>query len=84
MTKKDAIAKVRAGVTAGDLREILNKQTESRLGASRAKMSTINPALTRCDVWDILFASLADYRVDEIVDEAIAVNILREFESGER
>lgn len=80
MKKKDAIIKARQGMTAGDLREILNNAQEF---ASRIQASKVNPALTRREVWEILQGGISNLRELEIVDTAIATNILREFAPDE-
>lgn len=75
MTKKDATIKARQGITAGDLREILNRD-EIFAGTYPSK---VNPCLTKRQAWDILYSAIANIGSDEIVDASIATNILREF-----
>ena len=81
MNKKEATLKVRSGMNAGDLTAILNDAVEQAESSAHSKL---NPNLTKRQVWDIFHSALGNLRSDAIVDESIAVNILREFGENER
>lgn len=78
MNKRDATIKARQGVTAGDLREILNNARDNLDGMCR-----INKEITRRFAWNLFQSVIAEVDFDIYVKEAIATLILREFAPAE-
>lgn len=78
MNKRDAAIKARQGVTAGDLREMLNNARDNLGGMCR-----INKEVSRRFAWNLFQSVISNVDFDDYVKEAIATNILREFAPDE-
>ena len=74
MNKKLATAKAKEGITAGDLREVLNTAE-----FDEAAPCKINGAINKRLAYDTLHAAIANIHGNTIVDKTIAANILYEF-----
>lgn len=79
MNKKDAIIKARQGMTAGDLRAILNEASPH----VTSEPSKLNSQLTKWQVWNMFHGAINCEGENDIVDVMIATNILREFAPDE-